>query len=87
MRRNAFGDAYCQSGDDIDSVMAEKDIYYGDIHAEIYLDEDNPGEWMAEVRFNEDGDTAFWCEHFPDRVTLIGALRGIGLDYRDIQER
>lgn len=87
MRHNKFGDVYCHNADEIDTVMADKDIYYGDIHADVYLDEDNPGQWMAEVRFNEDGETAFWCEGFNDKKTLTDALIGVGLDRRDIQSR
>ncbi len=84
MRHNAFGDAYCHSVDDVDTIMAKNDIYYGDIHAEVYLDEENPGMWMAEVRYNEDGDTAFWCENFADKEALFTALMATGMTRKDI---
>lgn len=83
MRHNMFGEVYCQNADEIDEVMAEKDIYAGDVNAEIQYNEDT-GCWDAEIRDNEDGETVFWVEGFEGKQPLTEALLGVGFARRDI---
>lgn len=87
MRYNTFNDAYCHDLDDMMELIESKGIVPDlDVHAEISADEDAPGTWAAEVRFNEDGETAFYVEGYGSKFDLTSDLVQIGISNRNISE-
>lgn len=87
MRYNAFNEAYCHTLHDMMEVIEKKGLVPDlDLHAEIMADEDTVGTWSAEVRFNEDGATAFWAEGYRSKYDLTADLIQIGIDTKNITE-
>ena len=87
MRYNAFNEAYCHTLNDMIEIIEKKGLVPDlDLHAEISADEDAPGTWGAEVRFNEDGDPAFYVEGYKSKYDLTADLQQIGIPNTSINE-
>lgn len=82
MRRNAFGDPYCHSTDDMDSALAEKGREPSECYVDIEMDDD--GKWMGEAKLSHSGDTVFYVEGWESRDQLRNELIEVGFANRDI---
>lgn len=86
MRRNKFGEAYCQTADEVRAELGAKGLGDNETSAD-YPDESEPsdvangfGRFCAEVRENESGETVCYAE--ADTVDgVIALLEDTGVEY------
>lgn len=87
MRYNTFQEAYCHDLADMMEIVEKKALVPDlDLNATISRDEDEPEKWLGEVRFNEDGEIAFWAEDYKSKYDLHADFTQIGIPLADIHE-
>lgn len=85
LRRNAFGDAYCKSVDEIVDELSLKDVDAHACHADFSFEPETKS-WGGEIRENDDGETVCFLEGFSSANEIRNTLIGVGIPRGDIAE-
>lgn len=64
MRRNAFGEFYVTTAEDVRSVLDQKDVDIATVHvSEVSAPEGDADSYTAEVLDNQSGELVLYLEH------------------------
>lgn len=85
MHRNMFGDAYCTTSEEIVDEIVRKDLDASECHADFFYDTET-GEWIGEIRDNDQGDTVCFLAGFTSANLILNTLIGVGIPRGDISE-
>lgn len=84
MRRNMFGEAYCHTSEELQNEFSERGVDPAECFADVFADDDIPGDYIAEVKLNESGEVVAYIEKAKGREATKNMLHVAGIPLQAI---